>query len=402
MFGITKERLFTPGPTPVLLEAQIRAATRDLHHRTEDFRRIVKETVGLLRYYFGTQNEVLLFASSGTGAMEGSVVNLLSPGDRMLVGTAGKFGERWLNLAKAYGLEAVKVESPYGQEVNIDEMKRQLSSAGPFKAVFIQATETSTGVSNDVKALGEAVRQYPETVLVVDAITGLGTTDLRPDEWGLDVVIGGSQKATMMPPGLAFVSVSEKAWKAVEKSKCPRFYFDFAKERKSLSNGETSYTPATSLVVNLHGVLTFIKQIGREKLIENAAMLADSTRQAATAMGLKLFAHSSPANAVTTVCSPDGLDSGAVIKELRSRFGAIMANGQGSMKGKIFRLAHLGYYDATDLFGIIAALEIALSKAGHKVQLGSGVRAAQETYLTHADGLTHTDGGAGRRAGSVP
>ncbi len=394
MRGITKERLFTPGPTPVLLEAQIRAATRDLHHRTEDFRRVVKETVELLRYYFGTQNDVLLFASSGTGAMEGSVVNLLSPGDRMLVGTAGKFGERWLSLAQAYGIEAVKVESPYGQEVNIDEMKRQLSSAGQFKAVFIQATETSTGVSNDVKTLGEAVRQYSETVLVVDAITGLGTTDLRPDEWGLDIVIGGSQKATMMPPGLAFVSVGEKAWKAIGKSKCPRFYFDFAKERKSLANGETSYTPATSLVVNLHGVLTYIKQIGLENLIANAAMPADSTRQAAKAMGLKLFAHSSPANAVTTVCSPDGLDSGAVIKELRSRFGAIMANGQGSMKGKIFRLAHLGYFDATDLFGIIAALEIALSKAGHKVQLGSGVRAAQETYLKHVDG------GAEQRAGA--
>ena len=394
MRGITKERLFTPGPTPVLLEAQIRAATRDLHHRTEDFRRIVKETVELLRYYFNTQSDVLLFASSGTGAMEGSVVNLLSPGDRMLVGTAGKFGERWLNLAQAYGIEAVKVESPYGQEVNIDEMKRQLSSSGPFKAVFIQATETSTGVSHDVKALGEVVKQIPETVLVVDAITGLGTTDLRPDEWGLDVVIGGSQKATMMPPGLAFTSVSEKAWKAIAKSKCPRFYFDFAKERKSLANGETSYTPATSLVVNLHGVLTYIKQIGRENLIANAAMLADSTRQAAKAMGLKLFANSSPASAVTTICSPEGLDSGAVIKELRSRFGAIMANGQGSMKGKIFRLAHLGYYDATDLFGIIAALEIALSKVGHKVQLGSGVRAAQETYLKHMDGGTEQRAGA--------
>jgi len=394
MRGITKERLFTPGPTPVLLEAQIRAATRDLHHRTEDFRRVVKETIELLRYYFNTQNDILLFASSGTGAMEGAVVNLLSPGERMLVGTAGKFGERWLNLAQAYGIEAVKVESPYGQEVNIDEMKRQLSSAGPFKAVFIQATETSTGVSHNVKALGEAIRQFPDTVLVVDAITGLGTTDLRPDEWGLDIVIGGSQKATMMPPGLAFTSVSEKAWKAISKSKCPRFYFDFAKERKNLANGETSYTPATSLVVNLHGVLSYIKQVGRENLIGNAAMLADSTRQAAKAMGLKLFANSSPANAVTTVCSPDGLDSGAVIKELRSRFGAIMANGQGSMKGKIFRLAHLGYYDATDLFGIIAALEIALNKVGHKVQLGSGVRSAQETYLKHVDGE------AGQRAGA--
>lgn len=385
MRGIIKERLFTPGPTPVLIEAQVRAATRDIHHRTEDFRQVVRETTELLRYYFNTQNDVILLSCSGTGAMEGAVANLCSPGDRVLVGTAGKFGERWLALAQAYGIEAVKVESPYGQPVNIEEMKRQLEKAGPFRAAFIQATETSTGVSNDVKTLGAAVGKLPETVLVVDAITGLGTTDLRPDEWGLDVVIGGSQKATMMPPGLAFASVSEKAWKAIEKSKSPRFYFDYAKERKNLAKGETSYTPATSLVVSLHSVLNYIKQIGRENLIANAVMLADATRQASRALGLKLFAASSPANAVTAVCAPEGLDSGAVIKELRSRFGAIIANGQGTMKGKIFRLAHLGYFDAADLFAIVAALEIALTKVGHKVELGSGVRAAEETYLKHVD-----------------
>lgn len=385
MRGIIKERLFTPGPTPVLIEAQVRAATRDIHHRTEDFRQVVRETTELLRYYFNTQNDVILLSCSGTGAMEGAVSNLCSPGDRVLVGTAGKFGERWLALAQAYGIEAVKVESPYGQPVNIEEMKRQLEKAGPFRAAFIQATETSTGVSNDVKTLGAAVGKLPETVLVVDAITGLGTTDLRPDEWGLDVVIGGSQKATMMPPGLAFASVSEKAWKAIEKSKSPRFYFDYAKERKNLAKGETSYTPATSLVVSLHSVLNYIKQIGRENLIANAVMLADATRQASRALGLKLFAASSPANAVTAVCAPEGLDSGAVIKELRSRFGAIIANGQGTMKGKIFRLAHLGYFDAADLFAIVAALEIALTKVGHKVELGSGVRAAEETYLKHVD-----------------
>ncbi len=385
MHGIIKERLFTPGPTPVFMEAQVRAVTRDLHHRTEDFRQVVRETVDLLRYYFGTKNDVVMFASSGTGAMEGAVANLCSPGDRVLVGTAGKFGERWLALAQAYGVEAVKVESPYGQPVSIEEMKRQLEKSGPFRAVFIQATETSTGVSHDVKALGSLVSKYPETVLVVDAITGLGTTDLRPDEWGLDVVIGGSQKATMMPPGLAFASVSDKAWKTMEKSKSPRFYFDYAKERKNLAKGETAYTPATSLVVSLHGVLSYIKEIGRETLIANAAMLADATRQAAQALRLKPFAASSPANAVTAICAPEGLDSGAIIKELRSRFGAIIANGQGTMKGKIFRLAHLGYFDAVDLFAIVAALEIALNKVGHKVELGSGVRAAQETYLKHVD-----------------
>jgi len=382
MPGIIKQRLFTPGPTPLLMEAQAATLTAaNVHHRTEAFRKIMAETLELLKYYYNTKNDVLIFASSGTGAMEGSVSNLVSPGERILVGTAGKFGERWLDLAKAYGVEAVKVESPYGQPVNIEAMKQKLAQDGPFRAVYIQATETSTAVTNDVQSLGEAVKNYPETCLVVDAITGLGTTDLHPDEWGLDIVIGGSQKAVMIPPGLAFVSVSEKAWGLIVKSKLPRFYFDFAKERKNQVKGETAFTPATTLVISLHAALEYIKEIGRENLIANAAQLAAITREAATALGLKLFAESSPANAATAVCAPEGMDSGAIIKELRTRFGAIVANGQGSMKGKIFRLAHLGYYDMADLFAIVAALEIVLLKAGHKIELGAGVRAAQEGYL---------------------
>jgi len=386
MPGIIKQRLFTPGPTPLLMEAQARTLTAaNVHHRTEAFRKIMAETLELLKYYYNTKNDVLIFASSGTGAMEGSVSNLVSPGERILVGTAGKFGERWLDLAKAYGVEAVKVESPYGQPVNIEAMKQKLAQEGPFRAVYIQATETSTAVMNDVQALGEAVKNYPETCLVVDAITGLGTSDLRPDEWGLDIVIGGSQKAVMIPPGLAFASVSEKAWGLIAKAKLPRFYFDFAKERKNQAKGETAFTPATTLVISLHAALEYIKEIGRENLIANATLLAAVTREAATALGLKLFAESSPANAATAVCAPEGMDSGAIIKELRNRFGAIVANGQGSMKGKIFRLAHLGYYDMPDLFAIVAALEIVLLKAGHKIELGRGVRAAQEAYLRHGN-----------------
>jgi len=385
MPGIIKERLFTPGPTPLLMEAQARTlAAANVHHRTEAFRKIMTETLALLKYYYGTQNDVLIFASSGTGAMEGAVANLLSPGERMLVGTAGKFGERWLGLAQAYGVEAVKVESPYGQPVDIEVMKQKLASGGPFRAVFIQATETSTAVMNDVRALGEAVKKHPETALVVDAITGLGTSDLRIAEWGLDIVIGGSQKAVMIPPGLAFASISEKAWGLIAKSKLPRFYFDFAKERKNQAKGETAYTPATTLIIGLHAALEYIQKIGRENLIANAGLLAEASRAAAQTLGLKLFAQSSPANAATAICAPAGLDSGAIVKELRTRFGAIIANGQGSMKGQIFRLAHLGYYDVADLFAIFAALEIALLKLGQKVELGSSVRAVQEVYLKHA------------------
>jgi len=381
MTGIIKERLFTPGPTPLLMEAQLRALTMTLHHRTDAFRTLMRETLDNLRYYFNTRNDVILFASSGTGAMEGAISNLLSPGDRVLIGTAGKFGERWVQLAKAYGIESVVVEAPYGNAVPIAEMKKHLESGGSFRAVFIQATESSTGVRNDVEALGKIVSALPECCLVVDAITGLGTTELHPDEWGIDVMIGGSQKATMIPPGLAFASVSEKAWKTIGKAKLPRYYFDYAKERKSLSKGESSYTPATSLVVCLHAALNYIKQLGLENLIGNAALLAAATREAATALGLTHFAVSSPANAVTAINAPAGIESTKVVKEMRGRFGVILTDGQGTMKGHMFRLAHLGYYDFLDLMAVLGALEIALLKVGHKVELGSGVRAAQTVYL---------------------
>ena len=381
MPGIIKERIFTPGPTPLLLEAQVRALSATLHHRTEEFRRIMRETVDFLHAYFNTHNDVLIFTSSGTGAMEGALSNLLSPGERVLVGTAGKFGERWLGIAQAYGIDVLKVEAPYGETVAIAEMVERLESDGPFRAVFIQATESSTGVSHDVEMLATAVQRHPETCLVVDAITGLGTTDLRPDEWGIDIMIGGSQKATMVPPGLAFASVSEKAWRIIAKSKLPRYYFDYAKERKNLAKGESSYTPATTLVVALHAALEYIGKLGRENLVANAAMLAEATRAAAKALGLKLFAKSRPSNAVTAICAPTGMDSGAIVKGLRNSFGAIVSNGQGSMKGQIFRFAHLGYYDALDLFASIAGLEVVLSKLGVAIELGSGVRAAQEVYL---------------------
>jgi aspartate aminotransferase-like enzyme len=381
MPGIVKERLYTPGPTPLLMEAQARTLTATLHHRTEGFRKLMKETLENLRYYFNTKNDVLIFASSGTGAMEGATSNLLSPGERVLVGTAGKFGERWVQLAKAYGVEAVTLEAPYGETLPIEQMGARLKNDGPFRAVFVQATESSTGVRHDIEALAALVREYPETCLVVDAITGLGTTDLRPDDWGVDILIGGSQKATMIPPGLAFASVSDKAWKAIEKAKLPRFYFDYAKERKNLAQGESSFTPATTLVVALHTALNYIRELGRENLIANAALLAQAARASARALGLKLFAVSNPANAVTAIYAPEGMDSGSIVKDVRTRFGAIITNGQGTMKGKIFRLAHLGYYDFLDLISVVTAVEIALVKLGHKVELGAGVKAAEEVYL---------------------
>ncbi len=384
MPGIIKERLFTPGPTPLLLEAQLRALTMTLHHRTDAFRKLMVETLDNLKYYFNTKNDVVVFSSSGTGAMEGALSNLLSPGERVLIGTAGKFGERWVELAKAYGIEAVVVDAPYGHPVPVDQMKKHLESSGKFRAVLIQATESSTGVRNDVETLGKAVAALPDCCFVVDAITGLGTTDLRPDEWGIDIMIGGSQKATMIPPGLAFASISEKAARTIAQSKLPRYYFDYAKERKSLAKGESSYTPATSLVVCLHGALNYIKELGRENLIANAALLAEATRESAVALGLTNFAVSSPANAVTSINAPAGIESTKIVKEMKSRFGVILTDGQGSMKGHMFRIAHLGYYDFLDLVAVLGALEIVLQKVGHKVELGSGVRAAQNVFLRHS------------------
>jgi len=384
MPGIIKERLFTPGPTPLLLEAQLRALTMTLHHRTDAFRKLMVETLDNLKYYFNTKNDVVVFTSSGTGAMEGAISNLLSPGERVLIGTAGKFGERWVDLAKAYGIEAVVVEAPYGHPVPVDQMKKHLESSGKFRAVLIQATESSTGVRNDVETLGKAVAALPDCCFVVDAITGLGTTDLRPDEWGIDIMIGGSQKATMIPPGLAFASISEKAARTIAQSKLPRYYFDYAKERKSLAKGESSYTPATSLVVCLHGALNYIKELGRENLIANASLLAEATRESAVALGLTNFAVSSPANAVTSINAPAGIESTKIVKEMKSRFGVILTDGQGSMKGRMFRIAHLGYYDFLDLVAVLGALEIVLQKVGHKVELGSGVRAAQNVFLRHS------------------
>jgi aspartate aminotransferase-like enzyme len=381
--GMFKTRIMTPGPTQLLPEAQVAMSGPIPHHRTGAFRKIFSETRALLQYFFDTQNEVLIFASSGTGAMEGAVANLLSPGDRALVISAGKFGERWTSIAQAYCINAEAISIAYGEAVDPQEIEKRLEADPRIKAVFVQATESSTGARHDIKRLGMIVSTHPETCLVVDAITGLGVMEVATDRWHLDIVIGGSQKATMLPPGLAFVSVSEKAWAAIRDSKSPRYYFDFQKERKNQVKGESAFTPAISLVIGLHTSLEQIRSLGREQLIANAALLAAATRAAAQALGLKLFASSSPSDALTTVCAPPGIDSGEIVKAFKSRFGMIIANGQGEMQGKIFRIAHLGYYDFYDAVATIACLEIILKQLGVEVELGAGVQAAQNVFLRH-------------------
>ena len=384
---LRKNRLFTPGPTPILPAAQTAMASFAMHHRTADFRALYSRVLADMKEFIGTGNDVLVLASSGTGVMEGSVSNLTSPGDKVLVLTAGKFGERWRDLAKAFGCTVELVSAPYGETFSLGEVSKKLTP--DVRAVYMQATESSTGARHDVEGIAKAVRaQGDETLLVVDAITGLGTTHFDLDGWGVDVIIGGSQKALMIPPGLAYCAVSERAWKRMETAKSPRYYFDFRKERKAAAKGESAYTPATSLFAALGAALDFIRQMGngdlaagREALINNAELAAEMTRAGAKALGLKLFAASSPAAALTAIQSPAGADSNAIVKEFRESFAAVVANGQSEMKGKLFRIAHLGYYDYLDTIGNLGAFEHVLATVtGKPVEYGAAVRAAQEVY----------------------
>jgi aspartate aminotransferase-like enzyme len=362
-----------------------------MHHRTADFRALYSRVLGDMKDFIGTRNDVLVLASSGTGVMEGSVSNLTSPGDKVLVLTAGKFGERWRDLAKAFGCAVDVLSVPYGQTFSLDEVRQKLTLE--IRAVYMQSTESSTGARHDVKGIAQLVRSVgDDTLLIVDAITGLGTTHFDVDAWGIDVIIGGSQKALMIPPGLAYCAVSERAWKRMETAKSPRYYFDFRRERKAAAKGESAYTPATSLFAALGAALDFIRQMGdgdlvagRKALIENAELAAEMTRAGAQALGLKLFAPSAPAAALTAIQSPSGIDSGAIVKQFREDFAAVVANGQGEMKGQLFRIAHLGYYDYLDTVGILAALEHVLTVViGRPVEYGAAVRAAQEVYAKSA------------------
>lgn len=354
----------------------------DIHHRTEDFRRLYKQVLSDLKEVLGTSNDVLVLVASGSGGLEASTQNFFSPGDEVLVCSAGKFGERWVDLMKVFGIKATVLTAPYGDVVRPEAMEQAIAHNKNIRGVFVQASETSTGAQHDVKSMGLAVKKT-EAIFVVDAITGIGTMPLEIDAWGLDIVVGGSQKAFMIPPGLAFLSISPKAWAFAETAKAPRFYFDLRREKKSAVNGESAWTPNTALLLAFAEALKYIKSIGMDKLVENAQLLALATREAVQELGLELFS-SSPGSSVTAVRPPAGMDSGLIVKEFRNRFDAIITNGQGSMKGQIFRLAHLGYFDFHDLFAVVAELELILAANGHPVRFGSGVARAQNVYAEAA------------------
>jgi aspartate aminotransferase-like enzyme len=383
---LRKNRLFTPGPTPLLPAAQFAMAAYTAHHRTADFRALYTRVLSDMKEFIGTKNDVLVLACSGTGIMEASVSNLTSPGDKVLVLTAGKFGERWQSLSKAYGCRVETLSVPYGQTFSLEEIAVKLTP--DVKCVYVQATESSTGARHDIQAITKLVRSMDDTLLVVDAITGLGTTHFHVDGWGVDVIIGGSQKALMIPPGLAYCGVSERAWQRMETTTSPRYYFDLRKERKSAAKGESAYTPATSLIAGLGAALNYLREVGndsvtdgRRDLVDNAELCAEMTRAGAKTLGLKLFAGGCPAAALTAIESPKGIDSGLIVKAFREHFNAVVANGQGEMKGQLFRVAHIGYYDYMDTIAALAALEQVLGEVtGKPVEFGSAVKAAQEVY----------------------
>ena len=373
-----KHHLLAPGPTPIPPEVVQALARPIVHHRTPLYEGILQEVREGLKYLFRTKSEVLIFASSGTGVMEGAVTNTLCAGDKALVVEGGKFGERFSNICRAYGVKPIVLPVEWGQAVDPAVIEKTLREDPSIKAVFTQATETSTGVLHPVREIAALVSRHPGTILVVDGISHLGAVELPMDEWKLEVVICGSQKALMLPPGLAFAALSDKAWEFVERSTLPRFYFDFKKELKNLTKNQSAYTPAISLVVGLAESLRLIRKEGLENVIARHARLAKATRAAMGALGLQLYAPRAYSDAVTAVLAPPGIDGQKVVKILREKHNLTIAGGQDRAKGKIFRLAHMGYIDQSDIITGIAAVELTLHELGYKFGLGAGVRAAME------------------------
>lgn len=377
-----KKYLLSPGPTAVPESVLARMAEPMIHHRTPQFSAIFAEVKKDLKYVFQTEEEVLILASSGTGAMEATITNLFSKGDKVIFVNGGKFGERWGQIAGTYGLETIEIKVEWGQAVDVAAVKELLDKDADIKAVLMQASETSTTASHPVKEIAELTKDR-DTLLVVDGITAVGVMDLPMDKLGIDVLLSGSQKAFMLPPGLAFIALSQKAWGFADRSDLPKYYFNLKKENKNQVAGKdtTAYTPAVSLIIGLAEVLRLVKEEGLENLFTRHATLARATRAAVEALGLKLLAPDSPADSATGAYVPEGVDGAKLVKFLRDDMGVTLAGGQDHLKGKIIRIAHLGYYDTFDIIIAISSIEMALVKLGHKTELGKGVAAAQQILL---------------------
>jgi aspartate aminotransferase-like enzyme len=368
-----KIRLLTPGPTPVPERLSLRMAQPIVHHRSPEFEQVFARVREGLQWLFQTRQDVLVFASSGTGAMEASFVNFLRRGDTVVVVDGGKFGERWTKFAKAYGVNAVVLKCEWGNPVDPEAVRRALTENPSAKAVYVQANESSTGVYHPIKELAQ-VTAKTSAVLVVDAISALGAMPLPMDEWGIDILVSAGHKALGLPPGIAFLAAGDKAWKLNETADLPRFYFDARRERESQRKNQTAWTPAISLVAGLDESLQMFREEGLEKVFERHARMARAARAGMEALGLKLFSKS-PSPAMTTVESP--VDSEKLVKHLFNRYGIKLVGGQDAAKGKIFRIAHLGYFDDFDMLVVIGAIERGLHDLGAKIELGAGLAAAQ-------------------------
>ena len=373
-----KIRLLTPGPTPVPERLSLRMARPIVHHRSPEFEAVFARVRENLGWLFQTRQDVLVFAASGTGTMEASFVNFLRKGDTAIVVDGGKFGERWGKLAKAYGVNAVTLKCEWGHPVEAAAVGSALRENPQAKAVYVQANESSTGVYHPIRELAQ-VTAKTGAILVVDAISALGAMPLPMDEWGIDVLVSAGHKALGLPPGIAFLAAGEKAWKLNESADLPRFYFDVKRERENQRKNQTAWTPAISLVEGLDESLTMFREEGLENVFARHERMAKAARAGMQALGLTLYSKS-PSAAMTTVLAPDGVDSEKLVKHLFKQYGIKLVGGQDAAKGKIFRIAHLGYFDDFDMLVVIGAIERGLHDLGAKVQLGAGLAAAQQSF----------------------
>lgn len=373
-----KVYLMTPGPTPVPDLVRLAGAQEIIHHRTKEYFEVFKNVSENLKPIFKTKNPVLTFTSSGTGAMEGAVVNTLSRDDKVLVILGGRFSERWVKICKAYGLEVTSIDTEWGDVVKPSMLKKLLDKKPQIKAVFATLCETSTATVYPIKEYGEIIKKKPNTLFIVDAVSGLSSCDIQVDNWGVDVCVSASQKALMLPPGLSFVSVSKKAWRFIEKSNLPKFYFDFNKALGCVK-GTISFTPAVSLVLSAKCALQMINEEGIDNILARVATFGEAMRAAAKALGLKLISKY-PANAVTGIFAPEGISGLELKSVLDKKYGILVAGGQDKFEGKIIRITHLGYISQFDIITVISGLELALKDLGYPVKLGEGVRAAQEVF----------------------
>ena len=373
-----KKQLFSPGPTPVPERVLLAMAGPVMHHRDPGYEVLFQEVREGLQYVFQTKQEVLVLASSGTGAMEAAVCNTLSRGDEVLVIRGGKFGERWTEICEAYGVKVTNIDVTWGQAVDPAAVKKALDAQPAIKAVLVQASETSTGVMHPVKEIADIVKPRSGTIFIVDAISALGVSNLPMDQWGIDVLVSGAQKAFMLPPGLAFIALSAKAWGFAEKANLPKFYFNLKEELAVAQKNQSQFTPAISLVVGLRESLKMLKEEGLENVFKRHALLARATREAVKALGLELFAPTAPSDALTAIKAPEGVDGKKLKKNFEDQYGLIIAGGQSQLKGKIIRIAHIGYFQPLDIIQAVSTLELVLKGLGYPVKLGAGVKVAEE------------------------